>query len=317
VKTLEQAFSERQTILETVESAARSILDDFCKRRGFLLAGRAKSMESLRDKLETGRYADLDDVDGAIAFSIVIDTTSQESEVRKFIRKSFLVISVRSGTTLQDERTFDFDCTRIYCRLEDKLQLGNGIDRITVEIQIRTILQHAWSKITHPLVYKANIFDARAARLAAELMAQLESIDRSFSHFRTNSRSVKVVNRRDMIGSSALTAMIDQLVSDGVIPSEMRPSNGRRLGENIYSAIRRDLRHHYTKHIKTIKEFLEAQKGKFPRSVSLFQLAIVALYDANALDHGNADRPRRYYVTDELISLFPHAASIPNRVKIE
>jgi ppGpp synthetase/RelA/SpoT-type nucleotidyltranferase len=231
VKTLEQAFTERQSTLQTVESTARAILDDFCKRRGFLLAGRAKTMDSLRDKLETGRYADLDDVDDAIAFAVVIDTTSQENDVRNFIRKSFEIISVKSGTTLHDERIFDFDCTRIYCRLEDKLGLGTGIDRITVEVQIRTILQHAWSKITHPLVYKANLFDAKSGRLAAELMAQLESIDRSFSHFRTNSRSVKVVNRRDMTNSSRLTAMIDQLVSGGIIPSEMRPSNGRRLGK--------------------------------------------------------------------------------------
>jgi ppGpp synthetase/RelA/SpoT-type nucleotidyltranferase len=317
VKTLEQAFTERQSVLQTVETSSRAILDDFCKRRSFLLAGRAKTMDSLRDKLETGRYADLDSIDDAIAFSVVIDTIAQENDVRKFLKRSFHVISVKAGTTLQDERTFDFDCTRIYCRLEDKLGLGTGIDKITIEIQIRTILQHAWSKITHPQVYKANVFDPRAGRLAAELMAQLESIDRSFSHFRTSSRSVKVVNRRDMIGSSSVTAMIDQLISDGVIPAEMRPTNGRRLGENIYSAIRRDKRHQYAKHIKTIQEFMEAQKCKFPRSVSLFQLTIVALHDANALEHGSPDKPRRYYVTDELISLFPSAAAIPNRVKIE
>ncbi len=274
-------------------------------------------MDSLRDKLETGRYADLDDVDDSIAFAVVIDTAGQENDVRRFIKKSFRIISVKSRTSLQDERTFDFDCSRIYCRIEDKLGLGTGVDLITIEVQIRTILQHAWSKITHPLVYKANIFDAKAGRLAAELMAQLESIDRSFSRFRTNSRSVKLVNRREMIGSSDLTAMIDRLVSDGVIPSEMRPSNGRRLGENIYNAIRRDMRHQNAKHVKTIKEFLDAQKGRFPRSVSLFQLAIVALHGAKALDHGSATRPRCYYVTDELISLFPRAAAIPNRVRID
>jgi ppGpp synthetase/RelA/SpoT-type nucleotidyltranferase len=274
-------------------------------------------MDSLRDKLETGRYADLESIDDAIAFAVVIDTIGQENDVRKFLERSFRVMSVRSGTTLQDERTFDFDCTRVYCRLEDNLGLGTGIDQITVEIQIRTILQHAWSKITHPQVYKADMFDARAGRLAAELMAQLESIDRCFSRFRASSRSVKVVNRRDMVDGSSVTAMIDQLVRDGVIPAEMRPSNGRRLGENIYSAIRRDMRHQFAKHLGTIKEFMEAQRGKFPRSVSLFQLAIVALHDTKALDHGNANKPRRYYVTDELISLFPSAATIPNRVKIE
>jgi hypothetical protein len=268
-------------------------------------------MDSLRDKLETGRYADFESIDDTIAFSIVIDTLIQEQDVIAFLKNSFRIISEKSGTALQDERVFDFDCTRVYCRLEDKLGIDSGIDQVTVEVQIRTILQHAWSKITHPHVYKADIFDARAGRLAAELMAQLEAIDRSFSCFRTSSRSVKVVNRREMIGSSSVTAMIDRLVSEGTIPAEMRPSNGRRLGENIYTAIRRSMRDQYTAHIKTIQEFMEAQRGKFPRSASLFQLAIVALHDAGVLDHGSANKPHCYYVTDELISLFPVIAHPP------
>src|SRR5579864_3809859 len=102
MKTLEQAYIERQSTLQTVEAASRAILDDFCKRRGFLLVGRAKTMDSLRDKLETGRYADLDSIDDAIAFSVVIDTIGQESDVRKFLNRSFRVMSIKSGTTLQD-----------------------------------------------------------------------------------------------------------------------------------------------------------------------------------------------------------------------
>lgn len=317
MKTLEQAFAERKSLLQRVESTARAILDDFCKRRGFVLVGRAKSMESLRDKLETGRYAELKNVDDIIAFSVIIDTLSQEADVRNFLRNTFAILQTKSGTTLQDERVFDFDSTRVYCRLQDTLRIGTGIDQITIEVQIRTILQHAWSKITHPQVYKAEIFDARAARFAAELMAQLESIDRSLSRFRTSSRSVKVVSRRDMVASSGITATIDQLVRDGVIPSEMRPSNGRRLGENIYQSIRQNLRHQPSLYTKVIRDFFEKQKFAFPRSVTLFQLAVVALHDAKSLELGSHAKPRRYYVTDELISLFPTAATIPNRVDID
>jgi polyhydroxyalkanoate synthesis regulator phasin len=148
-------------------------------------------------------------------------------------------------------------------------------------------------------------------------MAQLESIDRSLSRFRTSSRSVKIVNRRDMAGSSAITTMIDQLVKNGVIPTDMRPNNGRRLGDNIYTAIQREKRHAYNKYVEEIRLFMEDQKEQFPRSVSLFQVAIVALHNAKALDRGSATKPRHYYVTDELISLFPSAAAIPNRITID
>jgi len=316
VKTLEQAYIERASIFDAVEATVKGALLDFCNRNGFLLAWRAKGIESLRDKIETGRYADLESLDDIIAFSIVIDTLGQEENVREFLKNAFNVISLKSGNTLQDERSFDFDSTRVYCRLDDKTGTGSGINEITFEVQIRTLLQHAWSKITHPFVYKARVYNPKAGRLAAELMAQLESADRIFAQFQSVSESVKMVIRRDMAASSNITAMIDELVGAGIIPSELRPENGKRLGENIYAAIRRDRRDDYQKAHDIIRQFIVGQKDVFPRSVSIFQLAIMALHEFNLLDYGSNRRPKMYYVTDELISLFPNAAAIKNKVNI-
>lgn len=316
MKTIEQAYAERRTVTLEIEKRARAALDDYCKREGFLISGRAKTVDSLRDKIETGRYSNLENVDDIIAFCIVIDKTSQEESVLSFLRSAFNVVSEKIKTTLQDERSFDFDCTRIYARLEDRSKSLDGADKIIFEVQIRTILQHAWSKITHPEVYKAGRFDAKAARLAAELLAQLESIDRSFFDFRENTKNVKLILRREMADCQMIVDMIDELVARGTIPAEFRPKNGRRLGENIYNAIKRDARQDISVPITTIRHFFVAQAGKFPRSISLFQLAIVALQAANQLNVGGR-RPMHYYVTDELITLFPEAETIPNRVNVE
>lgn len=315
MKTLEQAFNANKTSLALVESEARNVLGDFCTRNNFLLVGRAKDIESLRDKMETGRYPDFKSIDDAIAFSIVIDTLDQEDEVRRFIRNAFTVSSMKSGNTIRDERTFDFDSTRMYCRLIDNLETGIG--EIIFEVQIRTLLQHAWSKITHRHVYKAQVYDSRAGRLAAELMAQLEAADRTFSRFDAVSKTVKVVARQDVVLSNSLTAMIDELVKSGTIPSEMRPANGRRLGENMLSAIRKDFRRELNRPLEIIRNFLEGQKPSFPRSVSLFQLSIVALYQAGMLELGSRHKPRRYYITDELVSLFPIVETIAARVEVD
>ena len=313
MKTLEQAFTERRSVFKAAEKNALDILDNFCRREGFLLVGRLKTLESIRDKLETGGYAELDAVDDLIAFSIVTDIIRQEEKVITFVRETFQVITIKSKTTLQDERTFDFDCTRIYCKLNDPLKQENGVSSVTLEIQIRTILQHAWSKITHPQVYKADKFDARAARLAAELMAQLESVDRSLAEFEVRSQSVKLIERREMVTCTEIITMVDRLIEAGVIPSESRPQNGRRLGENIFSSTRKDVRQQPRRLLTILEQFFVAQSEQFPRSVSLFQLAIVALYDAGALEHVG----RKYYVTDDLISLFPTAANIPHRISID
>lgn len=313
MKTLDQAMSEKASIIELVAKSAKQVLSTYCERKGFLLAGRAKEIASLQDKLETGRYPSLNELDDIVAFSIVVDTISQVREVIKFLEKSFRVETIKSATILQDERVFDFDCPRIYCRLEDKLATGNGIDSILIEVQIRTLLQHAWSKITHPIVYKASRFDARGARLAAELMAQLESIDRDFSRFKTTASSVKAVKRRDMEAPSTIIKMIDDLVEEGVIPKEMMPKNGRRLGENVYNSIDNSKRKDVRSKCNVIKNFISNQRGAYPRSVSIYQLAIVALFRDGSL---NKSSKKHYYVTDEMISLFPDAAKIPNRVEI-
>ena len=304
MKTLEQAFAEQVTVISTVESLAREILAPYCSQKNYLLIGRSKTLDSLRDKIETGRYPDLQSVDDLVAFSVVIDTSKQESDVRRYVRKNFNLINIRAGSTLQDERIFDFDCTRIYCKLEDKLGLNTPIFDFVFEIQIRTLLQHAWSKITHPLVYKSRGFDAKAGRLAAELMAQLEAADRDFSRFKTTSRTVKLVTRKDMSACSMITEMIDKLVEEDVIPKELRPSNGRRLGENIFQSIRRDKRHNIGPVISILREFFLSQKGQFPLSTTLFQLSIVALYTNELLEKGSGNRPRRYYITSDLVSLF-------------
>ncbi|MBO6719379.1 MAG: hypothetical protein JJ913_15590 [Rhizobiaceae bacterium] len=314
MKTIEQTYTENVSLIEAIASEAASALSEFCTKRSFSLVQRIKAPESLRDKIETGRYANLEEIDDIVAFSVIIDTLSQEREAKAFLRKAFLVERVKSRSTLRDERSFDFDCTRVYCRLSDKMGNRPEIENFIFEVQIRTLLQHAWSKITHSLVYKAQSYDERASRLAAELMAQIESADRTFSRFKTSSKAVKRVTRTDAAASAQITAMFDELVATRIIPSELRPVNGRRLGENVYNSIQ-NRRKNLSKAMEKIRDFATQQKDSFPSSVSLFQLSIVALHKEGLLETGGR-RKRSYYVTNELISLFPEAKSIPNPITV-
>lgn len=315
MEALDQAFASSKSKIDAVYRIAEDTLRNYCSSRGFLLAGRdgPKQLSSILDKIETGRYSSFFDIDDVIAFSVVVDTSSQEKEVRSFLRSVFHVKSIKSKTSIQDERAFDFDCTRVYCQIIDKTGARKNIDAIVFEVQIRTILQHAWSKITHPHVYKASGFDPRKARLAAELMAQIESADRTFSRFSTSSRAVKSVVRQEVVACSGILKMLDRLESDGVIPSESRPLNGRRLAENIYKSIR-GRKNNYEKAIVEIERFMRNEADPFPVSVSLYQLSIVALLQSGLLDENNK---RYYYVTKELITIFPNVKKLKNVVSFK
>lgn len=174
------------------------------------------------------------------------------------------------------------------------------------------MLQHAWSKITHPLVYKPRRVDARKIRLAAELLANLEGIDCSLSTFGTVSGGVKRVDRCSSSELNTIVLTIDDLVRSGTIPPELRPRNGRRFAENFRSMI--DLQNNkFNIAIETVRRFYVEQGQNFPRSVTLNQLALVALRRASMLQKKRRE-PRYYYVTQEMISLFPDTKDLSPQV---
>ena len=313
MRTIGEAYIEIEKAVDAVDRQVRGTLADFCTKRSFIMISRIKSIESIQDKIDTGRYQKFSKIDDIIAYSVIVDTLSQKKEVMSFLRKAFRVVLIRHERTLTDERVFDFDCMRVYCSLSQTPPQDSKISSIVFEIQIRTILQHAWSKITHPLVYKGQRFDPKASRLASEIMAHIERLDRTFSRFRTESKNVKVVNRHDMLGSNQIVDMIDKLISQNVIPPELRPVNGRRLGENIFSSIK-DRRKNLDTAISHIEKFFRDESIKFPRSVSLFQMSLVALHRSNMLDITN--KKRYYYITRDLISLYPDISSITHTVDI-
>jgi ppGpp synthetase/RelA/SpoT-type nucleotidyltranferase len=309
--TVNITYASLQPKLIELERQVREIVGTFVAANNFLLSSRIKTLESIVDKIETGRFKSLSAFDDLVAFTIIIDTRSQHAEVLAYLKKTFLVQEIRGRSSLADERMFDFDATRVYARLSFS-GVESPLSKILFEIQIRTLLQHAWSKITHPLVYKPLQIDVQKNRLAAELLANIEGIDRTLSTFSTVSRGVKRVDKNFSKELNTIIEMIDGLVENGVIPAELRPSNGRRFAENLRSMI--DLHNHkFSDAIETIKQFYTEQGESFPRSITLNQLALVALQKASMLQK-KPRRPRYYYITQEMISLFPDTRDLTPQV---
>ena len=307
------SYAAARPALEALSASARAALSAYAESRGYLISSRIKTLESVQDKFETGRFRALDEFDDLVALTVIIDLRSQEKEVLSFLRRQFQMLTVRGPNTLKDERIFDFDATRVYCKLpvSDPASL---IGQIIFEVQIRTLLQHAWSKVTHPIVYKPSNVDAKKIRLAAETLASLESIDRTMSTFATVARGVKRVRRRRTGDLNKVAVMIDTLVADKVIPKEFRPKNIRRCAENILSLVKSDVSTDAA--VEIVEIFIRSTGDSFPMSLSLVELASVGLYRRKMLSrrpHGGA---KCFFVSDEMVSLFPESAGIGPRVAL-
>ncbi len=312
--SLETAFTSLKPTLLALETRVRSSLSAYISSNQFLLSYRIKEFDSVQDKLETGRYKKLNDLDDLVAFTIIIDTRDQVPEVVRYLKANFDVVTVRGASSIYDEKQFSFDATRVYLRLLPT-SLPGPINNIIFEVQVRTLLQHAWSKITHSLVYKSSQVDPKKIRLASEILAALEGADRHFSRFATSAKGVKLIRNRATTRINEVVDMIDKLILDGVIPTDMRPKNARRVAENILNLI--DRKADNEKAIECVRMFYESLSPSFPRSISLTQLAIVALNKGKMLRENSSRKQNYYFISPELISMFPEGAEISPAVQID
>ena len=179
---LERKYNEYYPFLEETAKQVKSILVNFCEVHGYAFSSRIKTIESLAEKIETGRFKSWSTLDDLFACTIIIPTLLHEKEVTKFCKDIFQIERItKRGQNPKSPDTFKFDSTRIYAKLRrsddvDDSELLNIYD-ITFEIQIKSAFEHAWSVSIHDLVYKNDEIDWKKLRLAAQIKANVEQLD--------------------------------------------------------------------------------------------------------------------------------------------
>jgi ppGpp synthetase/RelA/SpoT-type nucleotidyltranferase len=310
---IEDLYPQIEPLLHNAKNITQSIVASYASHNGFLFSIRIKDAASLRDKLQTGRFRRLTDVDDLVACSIIFDTRNQEKDALAFVRSRFNVVRVNKGRSISDERIFDFDCTRVTARLA-LTDHSSPLGRVNIEIQLRTILEHAWSKITHPLVYKPKTIDARRIRLAAETMAHVEALDRSFSRFRTVTKGVKRIEKPRTSDLNQVSLMFHDLCDQGLVRRELRPTNVRRLSENVIGVSKRGSS--VSAVISAVRDFVLSEGSRLPISANLFEISVIALKRANLLEN-ERNKARPILISDSLASLYPDALQISYRVELD
>src|SRR2546425_1275523 len=173
---LNQRYTKYRKTIDVMSEKVRETLLNYCDQKGYAFMSRIKTIESLAEKIETGRIEKWSELDDIFACSIIIPTLSQEDEVADFCKSTFHSIRmIKRGQTLKAPEVFRFDSPRIYVQLSQP----NGLEIIEhpniydviFEIQIRTAFEHAWSVTTHALAYKAPDIDWRRLHLAAQIKA--------------------------------------------------------------------------------------------------------------------------------------------------
>lgn len=318
--SLKQKYAERKPYLDILYTNARGMLLDYCSKQGFAFIDRIKTVDSLAEKIETGRYSSWSDVDDFYAATIIIPDLGTEKAVIEYLQTTFKQIELRKrGNTKKSPDVFRFDNTRLICTY---IQIGEQteLSNIRFEIQIKTAFEHAWSVATHSLVYKTNTIDWKLLRIAAQLKSSVEQLDMIVSGSRFINSHITEHPWPEINLKKHILEQTKIFLNNPNVPEELKPKDASRFSENIYSLFSPLIKHSRTPY-KLLEPYFEAanemanQLGKdnFPRSLSLVQYFIGI---ANQLNFDFSKGNYVPFITKEMEDIFPEIKKVKNRFSL-
>lgn len=179
---------------EKVRSLVEEVLADG-KVKLHSVTHRVKTEESARAKIEGspdkyGRFSDLHDLLGV---RVITNLTTEVNAAVAVLSNAFAIDSTRSldkVAVLSDDE-FGYRSVHLVVKLQDdraRLPEWRSFADIYFEIQVRSILQHAWAEIEHDLGYKSSVAVPREIRRRfARLAGLLELADDEFVKLETDS----------------------------------------------------------------------------------------------------------------------------------
>lgn len=305
--------------LEPLRARVRETLLVLCEREGLALVSRIKALDSVCEKVETGRFSSWKEIDDLVAFTIVVPKLSDEQNVLAFLREAFEEVTLRArGASLKPPDLFRFDVTRFIGRISSAGEEHRPpMFDVPFEIQIRSAFEHAWSVTTHALSYKSSDVSWSKLRLAAQLKAAVEQLDTLVAAFEDATRYIDPSVWPEIEAKTELRAFFADKVESGAVPAELAPKDWSRFVDNVFSAVSAGRERTRPEEIsRLIRRDFEAElaslsRGCVPLSISLWQLTFATLVKSGSI----ATTLRKYWplVTPELEDLYPSLRAVMPR----
>ena len=154
---------------------------------------RAKKVKALRDKIRTQQAKSLSEVPDLAGIRLIVEYRWQVHEICRILSEEFLLIDDDPHDAASPD-AFGYKSRHMILELSSKradLTEYRRYAGLHFEVQVRTILQHAWASISHSTVYRSEQ-DAPAGllRKLAQVAALLEISDDLFESFHHDSQRV-------------------------------------------------------------------------------------------------------------------------------
>ncbi len=235
-----KAYAQNRHNYEAFAQTLKSLFSQLLAGKPLEVANieaRAKSVESFRAKIERedNNYSDpinqITDLAGLRIITYQLEDVALVSELIEQNLKIDREHSVDKLQSLEADR-FGYVSVHYIVRLQaprDTLPEYAAFSQLSGEIQVRTVLQHAWAAIDHKLLYKSKMeIPAKLRRQLFRVSALLELADEEFESLRSRIAEVRAeIKEAVSKGSLDISLSTDSL---GVYIDES--ANARKIRES-------------------------------------------------------------------------------------
>lgn len=236
---LEQYRQELHPLHEDFSQKLAQLFGDLMKGSDIpyaLVEHRTKTVESFAEKVKRKGYAnpfsEMTDLSGIRLITYYHDDVQR---VASIIRKEFAVDLANSSDKIEelDVDEFGYRSLHFVVRLSEcrrALPEWRKYDRLSAEIQVRSVLQHAWAAISHKLDYKrSSEAPPELRRSLFRLSALFELADDVFVSIRDRATTIQTTYMKDIRGQDlSLPINLDSI--DAFLAERNLVAEWERLG---------------------------------------------------------------------------------------
>lgn len=146
---------------------------------------RIKNIEQFTEKIQRKKYkAPFEEMEDICGIRIICYFQSDVVKIGKILKNEFNIIDHFNKQELSDPLKFGYRSSHLILKINDtwkKIYPYRSLVNLKAEVQIRTILMHAWAEIEHKLAYKKIKHTPKQFRRKfARISAKLEEADEQF-----------------------------------------------------------------------------------------------------------------------------------------
>ncbi|HKM51562.1 MAG TPA: hypothetical protein VJZ75_10330 [Candidatus Bathyarchaeia archaeon] len=237
-------YAEKRSLYESLANKVESILREVLDGRRIIyhsVASRAKSLSRYKEKASQERYTDpKTEIMDMAGVRVITYTQSDANHVADIVREVFETSPQHSidktkelGIDRVGYRSIHFVATLGATRL--RLPENSIFTGLCFEIQVRTILQHAWAEFEHDRNYKfAGVLPVDLQRRVLIIAGSLELIEREFDNIgnEIEKYSTSIADKTDSgdltipIDSTSLKAYLDKKFAS-LVKATVQPTFNR------------------------------------------------------------------------------------------